>query len=316
MKNKSIRVGRHVYSHPLVVDFIEHHQGISQDPKEIMRSLVRGRLDAARDFEWDGPPFDPRFLASAMGIHAEGSRKLTLSDDAELHPTSDGRLVIRYNPDRPKARQNFSIAHEISHTFFPNYQDEINARYKFETYDPHNELEFLCDVGASEIILPSPEFDSDVSQIEEFHLSSLKSLSTRYEASPEATAIRMIGIAQCPCALIVLDFTHKPVELCQIEAAKYQLSLFDDGSPGAPPTKLRVQYCVPSKQFSEFIPKHKSIDESCPLYDVSVNKEEYRGNVCLPLEYRELEFYAEAVAIPSTFDSDLGSRVLAILLQH
>ncbi len=313
MKRKFVKVGRDVYSHSLVVGLIERYHGISQDPKEIMRSLVRGRLDAARDFGWGGPPFDPRVLASTMGIHAEGSRKLTLSDDAELHPTSNGKLVIRYNPDRPKARQNFSIAHEISHTFFPNYQDQINARYRFETYDPHNELELLCDVGASEIILPSPEFDSDVSQ-KGISLSSLKSLSTRYEASPEATAIRMIGTSICPCALLVLDFEHKPVELSQIEAAKYQLSLFDEGPPRTPSTKLRVQYCVSSKRFSTFIPKHKSIDESCALYDVSVNTEEYRGNVRFPLEYQELEFYAEAMAIPSRFDSDLGSRVLAILL--
>lgn len=315
MKRKFVRVGQRIYSHRSVIDFIERHQGISQDPEVIMRSLVRGRLEEARNLGWSGPPYDPQILASTMGINSEESRNTIFSEDAELHPTSDGNLVIRYNPDRPKTRQNFSIAHEISHTFFPPFQDKVNARCKVEKYDSHSELEILCDLGASEILLPSPEFDSAVAQAG-ISLTSLKDLSTRYEASPEATAIRMMRIAQCPCALVVLDYTHKPAEVRQMEAAKYQLSLFDDGSPGAPPTRLRVQYCIPSKQFSEFIPKHKSIDESSPLHDVSVNKEEYRGDVCLPLEYRELEFYAEAVAIPSTFDSDLGSRVLIILLQH
>ena len=315
MKRKFVKVGQRIYSHRSVIDFIERHQGISQDPEVIMRSLVRSRLDEARNLGWSGPPYDPQILASTMGINSEESRNTIFSEDAELHPTSDGNLVIRYNPVRPKTRQNFSIAHEISHTFFPPFQDKVNARCKVEKYDSHSELEILCDLGASEILLPSPEFDSAVAQ-SGISLTSLKDLSTRYEASLEATAIRMMRIAQCPCALIVLDYTHKPVEVRQMETAKYQLTLFDDGSPRTPPMKLRVQYCVPSKQFSAYVPQHKSIDESCPFYDVSVNTAEYRGNVRFPLEYRELEFYAEAVSISSTSDSDLGSRVVAILFRR
>ena len=58
-----------------------------------------------------------------MGICCEESEELTHSDDAELHPAENGRMVIRYNPAKPKTRRNFSIAHEIAHTFFPGYQD-------------------------------------------------------------------------------------------------------------------------------------------------------------------------------------------------
>ena len=315
MKRKYVKVGRHTYSHSSVVGLIERHHGISQDPREIIQHLIRIRIDAARNLGWVGPPYDPRLLASTMGINSEKSKKLILSEDAELHPTPDGKLLIRYNPDKPRTRQNFSIAHEICHTFFPEYEYQFHARHKIGEYDSHNELEFLCDFGASEIILPSPEFDSDVSQIG-ISLASLKNLSTRYEASREATAIRMIGTGTLPCALIVLDYNHKPVELSQIEVAKYQLGLFDDGSPVIPPTKLRVQFCVRSKQFSAFIPKHKSIDESSPLYKVSVTQKEFQGNICLDLNNQNLEFNAEAMPIPGKHESDYDSRVLAILFQH
>ena len=120
MKRKYVRVGKRTYSHNSVVRLIECHQHISQDPEEIIRNLVRNRLTEAKDLGWSGPPFDPRILASIMGIDCEESRELlTYSKDAELHTIKDGRVVIRYNPDRPKTRQNFSIAHEISHTPFP-----------------------------------------------------------------------------------------------------------------------------------------------------------------------------------------------------
>ncbi len=315
MKRKFVKVGRHIYSHSSVVSLIERHHGISQDPREIMQHLIRIRIDAARNLGWDGPPYDPRFLASTMGINSEKSKKLILSEDAELHPTPDGKLVIRYNPDKPRTRQNFSIAHEIGHTFFPEYEDQFKARHELGRFDPDSEVEYLCDLGASEIVLPAPEFDIDVRRWG-ISLASLKKLSTRYEASREASAIRMIGTDICPCALMMLDYKHKPVELCQIEAAKYQLRLIDDGSQVAPPTKLRVQFCIPSSRFSAFIPKHKSIDESSPLYEVSVTQEEFQGDICLDLKNQNLKFYAEAMPFPGTHAPDLGSRVLAILLQR
>ena len=313
MKRKYIKVGKRTYSHYSVVRLIERHRQISQDPEEIIRSLVRNKLAEARNSVWSGPPFDPRLLASIMGIQCEESRELVHSEDAELHPITDGKLVIKYNPDRPKTRQNFSIAHEISHTFFPEYQDQYKARHKIGKFDPSSEVEFLCDLGASEIILPAPEFDLDVKQMG-ISLKSLEELSTLYEASKEASAIRMITTGRYPCALMMLDYIHKPTELSKIEQTKYQLNLFNDCSSELPSMKLRVQYCIPSKQFSAFIPKHKSIDESSPLYEVSVTQEAFRGDIALDLKDQSLEVYAEAMAIPGTHN--FGSRVLAILFQQ
>lgn len=315
MKFKCVRVGRRVYSHPLVVGLIECYREISQNPLEIMRRLIRDRLDAAMNLGWSGPPYDPRSFASTMGIASEESKKLILSEDAELHPSSGGKLVIRYNPDRPKTRQNFSIAHEISHTLFPDYQDRFHTRHKVDKYNPHNELEFLCDFGASEIIMPTPEFDSEVQQ-NGISLKSLKELSTRYEASREASAIRMIRTDLYTFALVVLNFNYRPTDLPEIENKDSQQPLIGDSSWWLPFKKLRVEYFDSSKRFSKFIPKHVSIDESCPLYDVSVTKDEFRGNICLDLDKQFLEFYAEAMPIPGTNDADLGSRVLVLLFHQ
>ena len=164
MKRKYVEVGKRIYSHNSVVRLIECHQHISQDPAEIIRNLVRNELAEAKNSGWSGPPFNPRILASIMGIECQESKELTYSEDAELHPTNAKTLVIRYNPDRPRTRQNFSIAHEISHTLFPEYRNQYKTYHKISKFDPDNEVEFLCDIGASEIILPTPEFDIDVSQ--------------------------------------------------------------------------------------------------------------------------------------------------------
>ena len=40
----------------------------------------------------------------------------------------NGRFEIEYNPHRPRGRVNFSIAHEIAHTFFEDCAEEVRNR--------------------------------------------------------------------------------------------------------------------------------------------------------------------------------------------
>ena len=88
MGRKYVKVGKQVYSHSSVLRLTELHRHISQDPREIIRSLVRNQLNEARNSLWTGPPFDPRILASIMGIQCEESKELIRSKDAETSPNS------------------------------------------------------------------------------------------------------------------------------------------------------------------------------------------------------------------------------------
>lgn len=315
MTLKHFRVGKRNYFHSSVLQFIELHQEISKNPQEIIRNLVREKLVDARNSGWNGPPFDPQILASIMGIRCKKSEKLAFSHDAELHTIDDGNLVIIYNPRKPKTRQNFSIAHEIAHTFFPKYEDNYKARHKIGQFDIENEVEFLCDLAASEIIMPTPEFDLDLKNIG-ISLKSLKELSKRYEVSLEATAIRMVRTDLNCCALMILSYSHKPTEVNEIENASIQQNLFDDHPWVPPPKKLRVQYFFRAKHFSSYIPKHKSIEESSPIFEVSATRKPFRGITTLNLANQILDAHVEAMALPGTHKSDLGSSVLVLLFQR
>ncbi len=320
MKHNIIKVGKKYYSHNSVVRLIECYSDISQDPEQIIRKLAQEKLAEARDIaeakgiSWDGPPFNPQVLASILGIPCEKSDELTHSEDAELHPAENGRMVIRYNPKKPKARQNFSIAHEIAHTLFPGYQDQYKARHRSGQFDPQNEVEFLCDLGASEIIMPTPEFDLDVKGMG-VSLKSLQELSRRYETSIEATSIRMITTSLESCAMMVLSYSHKPTEIDKIEQEKNQLKLFNDFHWEPPLKKLRVQYFFPTKNFSTYIPKYKSIEESSPIYKVSETRFPYQGPVTINSSNQNIEVYVEAIILPGTHKRGLGSNVLVFLYQ-
>ena len=315
MKQRSLTVDKRVYSNPAVIDLVELHREVSQDPEEIIRHLARNEITDAINYGLSGPPFDPRILASIMGIQHEASKQLIHSEDAELQPIGKNNrdLIIKYNPDKPKTRQNFSIAHEIAHTLFPEYRDQYKAHHKIGKFDPGSEVEFLCDLGASEIIMPTPEFNRDVEKMG-ISLKSLERLSKRYNASLEATAIRMITTNFDSCALMVLGYSHKPSELRQIENAKNQPNSLSD-CLWLPPMKLRVQYFVLSKYFFAYIPKHKSIKESSPLHEVSVTRKPFEGNIIFDFTTPTLDIYVEAVALPGTHNADFDSRVLVFLFQ-
>ena len=320
MTQRHFKVGKRVYSNPSVVLLLELHREVSQDPEEIIRHLARNEIADARNYGLSGPPFDPRILASIMGIQYEESKQLIHSQDAELQPIGKGNtdLIIRYNPDKPKTRQNFSIAHEIAHTFFPEYRDQYKAHHKIGKFNPDSEVEFLCDLGASEIIMPSPEFNIDVKE-RGISLKSLERLAKRYNASLEATAIRMIRTDLVPCALMVFDYNHKPIEKSKIEEMeyqeKYQEKLFDDFPWNPPPMKLRVKYSFQTKHFSGYIPNHKSIEESSPLYDVSITRRPFQGNTNLNLVKQSSEDYVEATTLPGTHKPGFGYSVLVFLFQ-
>ncbi len=316
MKQRYFKVGKRVYSNPAVVDLVELHREVSQDPEKIIRHLARNEIADARNFGLSGPPFDPRILASIMGIQHEESKQLIRSEDAELQPMGkdNKNLIIKYNPEKPKTRQNFSIAHEIAHTLFPEYRDQYKAHHKIGKFNPDSEVEFLCDLGASEIIMPAPEFNRDVKKIG-ISLKSLERLSKRYNASLEATAIRMITTNFDSCALIVLGYSHKPSELRQIENAKNQPNLFSDCPWNPPPLKLRVKYSFQTKHFSGYIPNHKSIEESSPLYEVSITRRPFQGNTNLNLVKQSSEDYVEAMTLPGTHKPDFGYSVLVFLFQ-
>jgi transcriptional regulator with XRE-family HTH domain len=131
------------------------------NPAAAIRSKAEDALDRYRAlFDEIALPVNADALASVLGIGISTDAPV-LSQDAELFAVGKGRVAIRINPDRPETRKRFSIAHEISHTFFPNYHTKTwcrtDHRYRRRD-DPDGFIEMLCDVGAAELIMPAPVF--------------------------------------------------------------------------------------------------------------------------------------------------------------
>lgn len=121
-------------------------------------------------------------------------------------PSEDGRLRILLNSavTQPE-RQNFSICHEIAHTFFPDCAEFIRMREKGQgKADPDREVEVLCNIAASELLLPVDHFLDSLKEFG-FSLSSVPPLSGRFLASKSATVIKMVNTGIKVCAAVFLE---------------------------------------------------------------------------------------------------------------
>ena len=120
--------------------------------------------------------------------------------DARLVPLPNDRLQIEFNPNQPKSRTRFSIAHELAHTFFDKCGEEIRNRQSRRDFGPHEwELEMLCNIGAAELLMPIASFPELRS--ESLSIATLMQLKEKLEVSPEALLARVARITPEPCAM-------------------------------------------------------------------------------------------------------------------
>ena len=173
------------------------------DPVEKMGERARQAVLEAVDQGWDGPPFDPIELANIRGIPVRPNAALA---DARVFWTDDG-YEIEYNPHRPRGRVNFSIAHEIAHTFFPDCAEEVRNRSREQWETPNWQLEVLCNVGAAELTMPVGSFPSHDAVVT---IEELMRLRKRFEVSAEAVLIRLVKLASSSVACFSATRFPKP----------------------------------------------------------------------------------------------------------
>ena len=98
---------------------------------------------------------------------------------------SDGFRVF-INPSLPAVRRNFTLAHELCHTFFYEYVPEI----KFTPHETDRSEESLCNLGAGEILMPSAALTRRAKALPTC-LRSLEELAVLYEVSTDAMLTRL-----------------------------------------------------------------------------------------------------------------------------
>ena len=210
----------------------------TDDPLTVVTEKARELVMGALDKGWSGPPFDPVALATDyLKLHV-----VATDDVFEARTVAKGTTTrIEYNPNRPRERRRYSIAHEIAHTFFPDYAKRVRHRGSNHSERPGTDdwqLEALCNIAAAEILMP-------VGSLPPISRSSLTvdwlaSLRPKYDVSMEAVLIRAVHMADFPCAAFAAAYVHD-----KSRHGRYRIEYMI--SSGDSPTPLRPKALLPER---------------------------------------------------------------------
>ncbi len=265
----------------------------TDDPVAAMEVCANDLLD---DVGVSGPPVPLHVLASFQGIRS--IERVEMESSGRLITSAAGSIV-QVNSRESPLRQNFTIAHEIAHTFFPSFLVSPAPILDEHTghYPPVDEEEYLCDVGASALLLPSRWLQPACAEMEP-SLDSLNRLAGRFRASLEATARAVARLDGWAFALVFWEpgwrKADRPVE----------------GQPSAVPATWRVTRVVASPSFALYIPRNKSISEDSTVHRALVAGGPVIGVDRLLLSHAAVELRAESLALPVGGDGP-RSRVIS-----
>jgi hypothetical protein len=159
---------------------------------ERARRLVFEAVEAG----WTGPPYDPIRLADLNHIAVVANPDVV---DARTTVSEDGAILVEFNPNQPRGRRRYSIAHEISHTLFADVAEQV--RHRMATLPDRSDdwqLELLCNVAAAEMLMPAGSLPANAD--EGLGIDQILALRSEFDVSVEAITLRLVKLMRRPVA--------------------------------------------------------------------------------------------------------------------
>jgi hypothetical protein len=220
-----------------------------------------------RDLQISSPPVSSDQVLEYFGIQLSFFSSIDMvsrigTDGVELDipaflwtKSNTGHIFV--NSDNSRSRQRFSIFHECAHFDIPWHRHssyvckdtDLAISYRFEDEKEAHEY-------AARVMFPQHLFVPDTRALPS-NIESIKTLSVRYSASFEATAIRYTQVHSGQCAVIYLMRN-------------------DNGSNEFP---YVVRYAVKSRDFHRFIKPGDKVRECELISEVFSERTELEGEI-------------------------------------
>lgn len=185
------------WTHPSVRTLLDE-SGV-EEPYAAIEDRARALTLEALEHGWEGPPYDPFYLADVLEIQTVARQDL---EDARLVPVEGAKPRIEFNPNRRTARIRFSLAHELGHYLLSDHAEQIRyrdlAHGESRTRD-HWQLESICNVAAAELLMPAGAFP--LAETADLSLPHLLDLRKTFGVSTEALLRRVVKLTDQPACL-------------------------------------------------------------------------------------------------------------------
>lgn len=262
------------WSHPSVVRLLEREA--VDDPFAWVEQQARRLALSAMEKGWSGPPYDSFKLAEALGIEVVARQDV---EDARLVAGQDGAW-IEFNPQRSRARIQFSIAHEIGHTLFDDYTEQVRYRDTQQHSAEDWQLEVLCNIAAAEMLMPPGSLR--LCEVEDLSVDHLLDQRARLGVSTEALLRRVVRLSERPVALFA--------------AAR------GDDTPS-----FRIDYAVPSRAWRAPVAAGDHITDTVLARCTAVGYTDHGRGL-----WNDENVYVQAVGVPP-YPGDTFPRLVGLI---
>lgn len=260
-------------------------------------------------------------LARIASFQSAKIEECEMKDAGRLIPLPPGEFefLIQVNNKDSRKRQNFSIAHEIGHTLVPDYRNYPTEKYDAKVMQWHaeQEEEFLCDVMASEILMPRREFKPRLAGLG-VSTHAITNLGDFFNTSLEATAVNLVRTGLQDVAVIVWTPGYNKNDAKAVQNG----SLFDDEVDPvfAPPKKkFRVKFALGYGAMSNFFfPRQKSIDNDSLIAQSAQELLQGReprtcGIMALTHGHGEQEFFVDSFAYSVHIGNEKEIKIISLV---
>jgi len=279
----------------------------TQDPIAGIKMLARDLVDEAG---LDEPPFSPALLASFQNVSE--IRVTQMVSAARLIPNkTTGTLVIEVNADHSQGKRNFSANHETAHTLLPTYSGEQIEDGETGRFSTNLEEEYLCDIGASELLL-GDRWLRPLALESGPSLATLLYLAELFDASLEATAYKLAELDIWSCAFVFWEEGLRKNE--RVGEGQMMLPLLAPYGVAKP--KVRIKRPYATRSFGMYIAVNKSVD-SASLVTTSYKEGcSTNGVEDFDLGGGKEKLYCENILVPYRSQGTTRRRVLSLLIRE
>ncbi len=245
-----------------------------------------------READVASPPIALEMLASFQGVTA--IKLVDMPGSGRIVPRGGGSLEVHLRIGDSPGRRNFSLGHEIGHTLMPGYRAHPEEKHDLYTgeFAEKNEEEYFCDIAARSLLLPEELFRSVCTGMSP-SINGLLMLAEQFQCSLEAVALRIDQSRVWPCIPIVWELQLKPTQV----KTKNDLALPGFEELSIPQEEYRVKFHA-GRGAHVFFPAFKHIGKDCPMVLGCMQETSFKGKCLLPASKKDVECYAEAVAVP------------------
>jgi uncharacterized protein DUF955 len=226
-------------SNPAIA-FLENSQDV-ECSEQLMRNYAHHLLKEAniRQFPVRLTTLKERFPFPIHTKHLPQESRGCITDTLRIFLNSKDRSSV----------QQFTLAHEFMEMLFFALKEGVADSWMMDQLfvDLQKRKEFLCDIGAAELLMPLPFFREFVSQ-SPISFAWIREITLRCKLSLMTVLRRIVETSLSPLAMVIWRYKHKPNERKDL------------------PKKMRVERWFLSPSVKCYIPTGKSAPTTSSVY--------------------------------------------------